>query len=211
MLTDGSCSGADSRTGQTRQFNIRRFTRFSWCLLLVMLIGGPSIHAAQRHQKPQPVLKPDDLAQRIHVLINSERSRHGLKPLAWDNQLARVAGMHSRDMSRRKYLGHDSPEGNTFSDRYRQAGYACDIRVGMQIYAGAENIALARLYNSETTINSVTTFDWNSPAQLAHRTVDGWMNSRGHRENILTPHWRQEGIGIEIGPGNAVYITQNFC
>jgi uncharacterized protein YkwD len=37
------------------------------------------------------------------------------------------------------------------------------------------------------------------------------MHSARHRENILTPHWRHQGIGVEIGSGNQVYITQNFC
>jgi uncharacterized protein YkwD len=37
------------------------------------------------------------------------------------------------------------------------------------------------------------------------------MNSRGHRGNILTPHWGKEGIGIFIAPSDEVYITQNFC
>jgi uncharacterized protein YkwD len=39
------------------------------------------------------------------------------------------------------------------------------------------------------------------------------MSSPGHRENILTPYWRDEGIGIEVesSPGNKIYITQNFC
>ncbi len=37
------------------------------------------------------------------------------------------------------------------------------------------------------------------------------MKSPGHRENILTPHWKREGIGVEIAPDDNVYITQNFC
>ena len=87
------------------------------------------------------------------------------------------------------------------------------IRVGKMVYTGAENIALGHLYNSMTTENGIAYYDWNTAQEIARRTVDGWMNSPGHRENILTPYWRHEGIGIafESGSGNRIYITQNFC
>ncbi|MBS1128555.1 MAG: serine protease, partial [Nitrospirae bacterium] len=39
----------------------------------------------------------------------------------------------------------------------------------------------------------------------------GWMNSQGHRKNILTPHWLNQGIGVFISTDDTVYITQNFC
>jgi uncharacterized protein YkwD len=81
------------------------------------------------------------------------------------------------------------------------------------VYTGAENIALSHLYNSMTTENGITNFNWNSAQEIAQRTFDGWMNSPGHRDNILMPNWQHEGIGIEIesSPGNKIYITQNFC
>jgi uncharacterized protein YkwD len=173
--------------------------------------GTPTAVQAARQQKPQPAVRAADLAQRIHALINAERARHKLPALAWDAKLARIAANHSRDMARRDYLSHDSPEGHGFPDRYRQGGYTCAIRIGQVIHAGAENIALGRLYNTVATENGVAYYDWNSPQQIARKTVDGWMRSRGHRKNILTPHWRHEGIGAEVGPGNRIYITQNFC
>ncbi len=95
--------------------------------------------------------------------------------------------------------------------RYKQAGYECGITVGRTIYTGAENIALNNLYNSVTTINGKAYYDWNSMEGIAVSTVDGWMKSPGHRKNILTPHWRNEGIGVFIAPDDRVYITQNFC
>ena len=60
-------------------------------------------------------------------------------------------------------------------------------------------------------VNSVPQYDWNSSRKIAETTVKGWMNSPGHRKNILTPHWRSEGIGIAISPDDKVYITENFC
>ena len=116
-------------------------------------------------------------------------------------------------MQSRNYLSHDSPEGKGFSYRYRQGGYVCEIRVGSFTYIGAENVALSHLYNSMTREDGIAYYNWNSPQEIAQRTVSGWMNSPGHRKNILEPHWRHEGIGvrIETTPGNKIYITQNFC
>jgi len=188
-----------------------RCLRISVLLAAVLVLGGAHTDAAARRQKSQPRIEAGDLAKRIHVRINEQRKKHGLHTLAWSNALSGIAAKHSHDMASRGYLAHNSPEGKTFSDRYRQAGYSCEIQIGNEIHAGAENIALSRLYNSTTTENSIIYYDWNSVHEIAQKTVDGWMHSPGHRENILLPHWRQEGIGIEIGPGNKIYITQNFC
>jgi uncharacterized protein YkwD len=167
--------------------------------------------SAARQHKPQPAINATDLAQRIHAQINQQRAKHGLAALSWNADLARIAARHSRDMAERNYLSHDSPEGRGFVDRYRQAGFSCQIRIGREIHAGAENIALGRLYNSATIENGVTYYDWNSAQQIARRAVDGWMRSHGHRKNILAPYWQREGIGVEVRPDNKVYITQNFC
>lgn len=180
-------------------------------LVAVLALGAAQSDVAARQQNLQPAIAPTDLAKRIHAQINERRVKHGLRTLRWKDSLSRIALKHSRDMANRNYLGHDTPEGKSFSDRYRQAGYTCEIRIGNLVHAGAENIALGRLYNSMITRNGVADYHWNSVQQIALKTVDGWMNSPGHRENILAPHWRQEGFGIEIGPGNRIYITQNFC
>jgi len=180
-------------------------------LVAVLALGAAQSDVAARQQNLQPAIAPTDLAKRIHAQINERREKHGLRSLSWNDSLSRIALKHSRDMANRNYLGHDTPEGISFSDRYRQDGYSCEIRIGNQVHAGAENLALGRLFNSMSTRNGVADYHWNSVQQIALNTVDGWMNSPGHRENILAPHWRQEGIGIEIGPGNRIYITQNFC
>lgn len=181
-------------------------------MLVAILFGGASAHAREAIKPaPQPKVNAADVAQRIHKLINEERKKHKLPALAWDSALAHIAADHSRDMARRNYVGHDSPEGYSFSDRYRQAGYNCEVRIGNTIYTGAENVALARLYNSLTKRNGIAYYDWNSPDAIARKTVEGWMQSQGHRENILTPHWRRQGIAVEIRSENKVLITQNFC
>lgn len=176
----------------------------------VCLMPGNTTAGAAR-SAPPPVVTTSDLAQRIHTLVNVERKKHGLDVLTWNKPLAKIASKHSRDMAQRNYLSHDTPEGHDFGARYRQGGFTCAVTVGKFIHTGAENIALARLYNSSNTINGVATYDWNTPQQIAQKVVDGWMNSPGHRKNILTPHWKRQGIGVEIAAENKIYITQNFC
>jgi uncharacterized protein YkwD len=162
-------------------------------------------------KRTQPQIRIPDLEARIHALINKERQKHGLSRLAWNDRLSRIAREHSRDMAKRNYFSHDSPEGHDFSHRYRQGGYSCAVKGQGVIYTGGENIFQNNLYNSITTVNGVAYYEWNREEEIAETTVQGWMNSPGHRKNILTPQWGREGIGIFVAPDDKVYITQNFC
>ncbi len=192
------------------------FTRAIWIIALVVSLAAcakPQPIPATRlpEHKSKPHIRIVDIEKKIHALINQERQQHGLRPLAWDHTLVVIARKHSRDMAKRKYFDHISPEGHDFSYRFRKEGYSCAVTAGNVIYTGAENIALNNLYDSVTTVNGEAFYDWNSPDKIAETTVKGWMNSPGHRKNILTPHWRNEGIGIVISIDDKVYITQNFC
>jgi uncharacterized protein YkwD len=183
--------------------------------MLLLIISCTPSPARMDHgtfkKRPQPKIHIAGLEKRIHALINNERRKQGLSTIEWDDALAGVARKHSLDMAKRKYFAHSSPEGQDFSFRYKQEGYSCAIRTGDTIYLGAENIALNNLYDSVTTINGEAFFDWNSEEKIAETTVEGWMKSPGHRKNILTPHWKHEGLGVAVSPDDKVYITQNFC
>jgi len=161
---------------------------------------------------PAPKLKPSGpytgtlrvsaIEKNIHELINVERKKKGLSPLGLDARLSRIARAHSSDMTSKGYFSHFSPEGKDFSHRYETGGYDCRVSRGETIYLGAENIFNIRFTGSI------------KEEQVARDTVKGWMNSPGHRKNILTPHWGQEGIGVSIGRDRqmvVIYITQNFC
>jgi len=138
----------------------------------------------------------------VHRLINLEREKRGLKALAYDEKLASVARAHSKDMQSRGYFSHDTPEGFDPIDRANKAGYVCRYQIGNLIYMGiAENIHMEK--------TSSITF-WESPESIAKSAVEGWMNSIGHKQNILTGHYRSEGIGVSIS-GFSIYVTQNFC
>lgn len=186
-------------------------------LLLIIVVAScagplPDRTPPLSERRGQPKINISSLEKELHILINKERWKHGLPLFAWDDALADIARKHSRDMTIRNYFDHYSPEGHDYLYRYKQGGYLCGVRVNRTIYMGAENIALNHLYNSVTTVNGVATYyDWNSQGKLAETTVQGWMKSPGHRKNILTPHFKREGIGIVIAPDDKVYVTQNFC
>jgi uncharacterized protein YkwD len=188
----------------------------AWAVLLVLLLAacaGPrTIQTSPLpERKSKPRINTADLEKQIHRLINEERQKQGLGPLQWNDTLSKIARKHSRDMAKRNYFEHVSPEGHDFLYRYAQEGYRCSVQTGTTIHMGAENIALNNLYDSVTTINGEAFYDWNSQKKLAETTVQGWMNSPGHRKNILMPYWKNEGIGVIIAPKDKVYITQNFC
>ncbi|MFF8971712.1 CAP domain-containing protein [Streptomyces sp. NPDC014995] len=115
-------------------------------------------------------------------LTNRERARAGLRPLGLDPLLATAARAHSADMVARSFYSHVSPEGSRPWDRTAAAGSARRT-IG-------ENIACGQ----------------RSPAEV----VEGWMNSPGHRANILKPAFTHIGVGFAGGGPAGTYWTQLF-
>jgi uncharacterized protein YkwD len=152
------------------------------------------------------------LEQRVHELINQQRTGKGLNALSIDPALADIARKHSEDMAARHYFAHENPAGLNPTARGTAAGYSCRKYYGSYYtYGIAENLLLINLYSSATYYsNRETVYHWNTPEAIAQITVAGWMNSSGHRENILTSTFDREGIGIAIA-SEKVYITENFC
>lgn len=164
--------------------------------------------AAQAAPAPDPAA----LAARIHQEVNAARAQQGLPPLSWQAALADIARGHSRDMAAQDYFAHTSPAGKSMRDRYTQAGYECAQRVGSEIHLGAENIAMHTLYRQVVIgSNGQRDYEWLDDAALARKVVAGWMESAGHRRNILSPTWQHEGIGLAFNAAFEVLITQNFC
>jgi len=161
----------------------------------------------------KPKFSEEQIEYLVHEYTNQERLNHGLSQLSFDPEITQIARGHSFDMAEREYFAHETPEGLTPSDRAEQNGYSCQKLVGLLIYSGiAENIFQGHLFDSYYTINGeITSYEWNTEEEIAKTTVDGWMNSPGHRENILTDIFDREGIGVEITQDHKVYVTQNFC
>jgi uncharacterized protein YkwD len=123
-------------------------------------------------------------------LLNSERASRGLGKLRADARLRRAADRHSGDMVARRYFAHNSKSGATFVTRIKRTGWHRSRRswtVGENIGYGCGSLA--------------------SPRSM----VRGWMNSSGHRRNILARQFRMIGIGVAAGAptgdGGATYTT----
>ena len=139
-----------------------------------------------------------ELEKKVHAGINAARARNGVSPLLrWEDQLSAVARAHSDDMTKRGYFDHENPEGLGPSDRIDRAGYNC--WKGSH-YGVAENI----------TIELVSP----SIERMADGAVQSWLNSPGHRTNLLGKQYDRTGIGASFGTWRgykAVYVTQVFC
>ncbi|MBE8470149.1 CAP domain-containing protein [Streptomyces justiciae] len=121
-------------------------------------------------------------ASQVVDLTNRERARHGLPALTVDPRLTAAAQAHSTDMIARAFYSHTSPDGSQPWHRAAAAG-ASRRSIG-------ENIACGQ----------------RSPAEV----VEGWMNSPGHRANILKPDFTHIGIGFAGGGSAGTYWTQLF-
>jgi len=120
--------------------------------------------------------------QKVLELVNAERAKYGLKSLLWDAKLAEVARIKSMDMRDKNYFSHTSPTYGSPFEMMKNFGITYN-------YAG-ENIAAG-----QTTPETV---------------VQAWMNSEGHRKNILNPNYTHLGVGYASGGAYKHYWTQMF-
>lgn len=146
----------------------------------------------QQPQQPQNPTKPEEqnnssntsissVEREVARLVNLERQKAGLAPLTLSEELSRVARIKSQDMADKNYFSHTSP---TYGDPF-QMMRSFGIKFG---YAG-ENIAKG--YRG------------------AESVMNGWMNSSGHRANILNANFKKIGVGYVEARGTT-YWTQLF-
>ena len=133
--------------------------------------------------------KSREIAYLVHQLVNRERESRGIPGLSYEHHLAFIARGHSRDMAHHNYLGHVNSQGESPTDRARRKGYR--FTDGNYIGIG-ENCQ--QLWNVGQD-RSGKTYRKN-PHQLANEAVRGWMNSPGHRSNILNPITRSRGSAL---------------
>lgn len=155
-------------------------------LLTVVAGAGPASAATGCASAGGPTATAStvQLADAALCLVNQERSRRGLKPLRLNRRLAAAARAHAADMNRRGYFSHDTAGGGTFVDRIKKAGYVPQ-RVLPSL---GEDLAWG-------------SGDLGSPREI----VQAWMQSPGHRANILSRKFREGGMGVAFGdPGAGV-------
>ena len=115
--------------------------------------------------------------------MNVERAKNGLAALSSDSLLMKTATVKSQDMAKNNYFSHTSPTYGSPFDLMKQ--------YGVSYRAAGENIAMGQ----------------TSPAQV----MNGWMNSAGHRANILNSSFTKIGVGVAQNSAGQYYWTQHFA
>jgi uncharacterized protein YkwD len=124
--------------------------------------------------------------RRAFDLVNAERQRRGLRPLAWDGGLTRLARYHSQNMARGGYLNHVDRDGLDLKGRAQTLGLRGWSMIG-------ENIAYNQGYNDPTGF-----------------AVERWMVSQKHRENAMNDEYTHAAVGIARASDGTYYFTQVF-
>jgi uncharacterized YkwD family protein/spore coat assembly protein SafA len=120
--------------------------------------------------------------QQVLELVNQERAKANLQPLKMDWELQRVARTKSCDMAQKGYFSHQSPTYGSPFDMMKQ--------FGISFKTAGENIA--------------------SGQRTPQEVMQSWMNSQGHRENILKPEYTHIGVGYCAGGSMGHMWTQQF-
>jgi uncharacterized protein YkwD len=126
---------------------------------------------------------PQDIFdQQILGLVNQERAKVDADPLKINEQLDLAADQHTLDQASMNKMSHTGSNGSNMGDRIKNAGYVFS--------SAAENVA----------------YGFGDAAAV----MSGWMNSAGHRQNILNPNYKEIGIGYAQGADGRPYWTQDF-
>ncbi len=124
----------------------------------------------------------DDFDQQMLDLVNKERSKAGANPLKLNDKLDLAADEHTLDQATNNKMSHTGSNGSKFDDRIKGDGYLFSF--------AAENVAVGQ----------------KDPIQV----MESWMNSPGHRANILNPNLTEMGVGVAAGQGGKLFWTQDF-
>ena len=164
--------------------------RFFAATAVLVLLAGCAIPVPAPTGSPSPESTPPNASRysatesRIFDLINAQRRHQGLPALVYNPRLDRMAKIQAENMAHFQKMAHTIPDAQlpTLTDRAQFVGYPFGRL--------AENVALG-YPNAETV-------------------VEGWMNSSGHRHNILNPDVVETGIGIARSAAGGLYYCQVF-
>ncbi|SEF38636.1 uncharacterized protein, YkwD family [Caloramator fervidus] len=150
-----------------------------------ILKANPGIKNPSMIYVGQKIVIPNDLRafeKEVIRLVNIERAKVGLKPLTENLQLSKIARLKSQDMASKGYFSHYSPTYGSPFDMMK--------KFGIKYTLAGENIAMGQ----------------KTPKEV----VTAWMNSQGHRRNILNPNFTQIGVGAAKDSRGRIYWTQMF-
>jgi uncharacterized protein YkwD len=138
-----------------------------------------AVQRADRLNPPAPIDPRRQIEVRVVELVNAERARAGLNPVAWDERMWSAARAHSDDQAAHQTMSHTGSDGSDMVMRIERTGFRWSRL--------AENVAAG-----QTTAESV---------------VAAWMGSSGHRANILNPQLTVVGAGLGISVTSTNYWT----
>lgn len=118
--------------------------------------------------------------------INRTRVERGLKPLVWNDDIAAVAKFHSVNMATQNFFGHRDRLGFSVAERADAQGLRKWRMIG-------ENLAYCNGFRDPVST-----------------TLGAWLESKGHRKNLLRRKWQETGIGVAMDARGRIYVTQVF-
>jgi uncharacterized protein YkwD len=154
---------------------------------------APEIQASQNaslnrdtrvESEVNPVLEKDE--RRILDLINRERAKKGLSSLEWNSDLARLARNYSQQMAQENFFSHYDRDGFSVFERIKSTKINDWNKLG-------ENL-----------------FECTGTREFISLSVEKWMQSPGHRRNILDSEFNTSGIGVAMTRDGKIYVTQVF-
>ncbi len=160
---------------------LRTFLVLALTALAVALPAAPAAAKPCAHQNVVPTQETfDEARSAVRCLLNKERKRAGRRTLRRATSLERAADRYAANMVRHDFFGHVTPSGRTLVQRIKDA--AASYVSNARSYVLGENLA------------------WGSGDRATPRqTVIAWMNSEGHRRNILDRRFVHLGVGIAEG------------
>jgi len=222
LLETGAAVDLPDQSGETALELALRLDLDAWLLSGAVLEKRPELSSAVAdaletrvvNADERPEFAPESIEKAIHRLVNQERAQRGLRALRYDPGLAAIARAHSRDMAENQFFNHVNLRGQDPSARAARAGYPLanpetgGYGVGENIYQGYTHEGVAVFIEAG---ERRVVYRWLTPEQAAREAVEGWMNSPGHRRNLLNAEYVQQGIGVAVDPETEkLFVTQNL-
>lgn len=190
-----------------------RHTRRAFFLaVLGLLVGAGCFNLAPIAPRPSspdgtPEYDPAVLERLVMEEANRARRRHRLPLLRPHTALGVAARRHSRDLASTGRFSHSGSDGSQ--------GEARVDRVGVRYLAFGENLYTSSLFRSGITTQDglgppVTRYDWITPDDLARDAVRGWLESPGHRANLLHPRFERAGVGVALNSELGWIVTMDY-
>ena len=140
--------------------------------------AGTRLHNAHLESDTHVLIAQNAKQSELLNLINNVRREHNLEPLSFSESLASAAQVHVEDIVEHNYgPTHTGSDGSSVRDRAEREGYPTQF-VGENVAAGHDSV---------------------------EDTFEQWMNSRGHRENILNSNYTEAGIGYYLNAPDTTY------